>query len=131
MLVTGGPDERLLTATVASRHGVDLGGRTTFAQLAGVLAEASAVVVGNTAAAHLAAAVGTPVVSLFAPVVPAAKWRPYRVPHVLLGDQQAPCRGSRARDCPVPGHPCLSGVDPRQVLDAVRELVSAAMGVSA
>ncbi|HVH21262.1 MAG TPA: glycosyltransferase family 9 protein [Pseudonocardia sp.] len=131
VLVTGGPDERLLTAAVAGRHGVDLGGRTTFAQLAGVLAEASVVVVGNTAAAHLAAAVGTPVVSLFAPVVPAAKWRPYRVPHVLLGDQQAPCRGSRARDCPVPGHPCLSGVDPRQVLDAVRELVSAAMGVSA
>jgi ADP-heptose:LPS heptosyltransferase len=131
VLVTGGPDERLLTATVAGRDGVDLGGRTTFGQLAGVLAEASVVVVGNTAAAHLAAAVGTPVVSLFAPVVPAAKWRPYRVPHVLLGDQQAPCRDSRARDCPVAGHPCLSGVDPRQVLDAVRALVSAAMGVPA
>lgn len=122
VLVTGGPDERALTAAVAGRHGVDLGGRTTFGQLADVLAAASAVVVGNTAAAHLAAAVGTPVVSLFAPVVPARRWRPYRVPHVLLGDQQAPCRDTRARDCPLPGHPCLGDVDPRRVLAAVRSL---------
>ena len=34
------------------------------------------VVVGNTGPAHLAAAVGTPVVSLFAPTVPAVRWRP-------------------------------------------------------
>ena len=62
-------------------------------------------------------------VSLFAPVVPAARWAPYRVPHVLLGDQDAPCRDSRARDCPVAGHPCLSGVAPEQVLDAVLQLM--------
>jgi len=122
VVVTGGPDERPLTAAVAGRDGIDLGGRTTLAELAGVLAGAAAVVVGNTGAAHLAAAVGTPVVSLFAPVVPATRWRPYRVPHVLLGDQHAGCRDTRARDCPVPGHPCLSGVDPHRVLDAVRAL---------
>ena len=89
--------------------------------LASVLAGA-AVVVGNTGAAHLAAAVGTPVVSLFAPVVPAVRWRPYRVPHLLLGDQSAPCRDSRARECPVPGHPCLAVVTPETVVDAVAAL---------
>jgi ADP-heptose:LPS heptosyltransferase len=131
VVVTGGPDERPLTAAVAGRDGVDLGGRTTMAELAGVLAGAAAVVVGNTGAAHLAAAVGTPVVSLFAPVVPATRWRPYRVPHVLLGDQHAACRDTRARDCPVPGHPCLSGVDPHRVLDAVRALHSTDAAVPA
>ena len=60
--------------------------------LAEVLAGADAVVVGNTGPAHLAAAVGTPVVSLFAPVVPAARWRPWGVPQVLLGNQEAPCK---------------------------------------
>jgi ADP-heptose:LPS heptosyltransferase len=68
--------------------------------------------------------VGTPVVSLFAPVVPAVRWRPYRVPHVLLGDQDAPCRDSRARVCPVPGHPCLARVTPERVLSAVLNLVA-------
>jgi ADP-heptose:LPS heptosyltransferase len=71
------------------------------------------------------------VVSLFAPVVPATRWAPYRVPHVLLGDQYAPCRGSRARTCPIAGHPCLSGVSPQRVLEAVMELVADRAEVSA
>jgi ADP-heptose:LPS heptosyltransferase len=121
-VVTGGPRERALTARVAGGVGVDLGGRTTFAELAGVLERASAVVAGNTGPAHLAAAVGTPVVSLFAPVVPAVRWAPYGVPHVLLGDQQAPCRDTRARQCPVSGHPCLTSVTPSRVVAAVEEL---------
>lgn len=124
VIVTGGPGETRLTATVAGVAGLDLGGRTDLRTLAGVLAGASAAVVGNTGPAHLAAAVGTPVVSLFAPVVPAVRWAPYRVPLELLGDQNAPCRLSRARICPVPGHPCLSGVTPEQVVEAVHRLTT-------
>ncbi|MGV9307292.1 glycosyltransferase family 9 protein [Nonomuraea sp. NPDC003727] len=123
VVVTGGRSERELTARVAGRHGVDLGGMTSLPELAGVLAEACALVAGNTGPAHLAAAVGTPVVSLFAPVVPAGRWAPYGVPCVLLGDQRAACRDTRARVCPVIGHPCLSGVTAEQVVKAVRELV--------
>ncbi len=128
VLVTGSPAERELTARVAAGYALDLGGRTTFAELAGVLAGARAVVVGNTGPAHLAAAVGTPVVSLFAPVVPARRWAPYGVACVLLGDQDAPCRDSRARACPVPGHPCLTSVSAVDVLAAVDTLLSASRG---
>ncbi|MFF9760786.1 MULTISPECIES: glycosyltransferase family 9 protein [Streptomyces] len=123
--VTGGAGERDLTAYVAGGRAVDLGGRTGAAELAGVLAGAACVVTGNTGPAHLAAAVGTPVVSLFAPVVPAERWRPYGVPHVLLGDQDAPCAGTRARSCPVPGHPCLDTVTALDVVAAVDKLVEA------
>ncbi|HEX3289803.1 MAG TPA: glycosyltransferase family 9 protein [Gaiella sp.] len=122
VLVTGSSRERRLTARVAGEHGSDLGGRTTLADLAIVLAGASAVVVGNTGPAHLAAAVGTPVVSLYAPTVPASRWRPWGVPHVLLGDQSIACAGCRARECPVPGHPCLSGVTAETVVAAVESL---------
>ena len=128
VVVTGGTGERELTASVAGEPRddvVDLGGRTTLAELGAVLEEAEAVVVGNTGPAHLAAAVGTPVVSLFAPVVPAVRWRPWRVAHVLLGDQDAPCRDSRARTCPVPGHPCLDGIAVDEVADAVELLAPA------
>jgi ADP-heptose:LPS heptosyltransferase len=105
VVVTGGPAERGLTRKLAmSSDGTtqvtDLGGRLDLAGLAAVLDGAAAVVVGNTGPAHLAAAVGTPVVSLFAPVVSAARWAPYGVPVVLLGDQQAPCRNSRSQQCP-------------------------------
>ena len=126
VVVTGGPSEADLTAEVARHGGVDLGGRTSLPELADVLDRASAVVVANTGPAHLAAAVGTPVVSLFAPTVPAARWAPYGVPTVLLGDQEAPCRASRATTCPVPGHPCLAGVDAGDVLDALDALTEAA-----
>ncbi|HZB77236.1 MAG TPA: glycosyltransferase family 9 protein [Solirubrobacteraceae bacterium] len=122
--VTGGPDEAALTARVAGppRQAVrDVGGRTTLPELAGVLAAARVVVVGNTGPAHLAAAVGTPVVSLFAPTVPAVRWRPWRVPHALLY-VDVPCAGCRARTCPVPGHPCLGGVAVADVADAVERL---------
>jgi ADP-heptose:LPS heptosyltransferase len=127
VVVTGGPTERALTATVAGDRRppvVDLGGRTDLAGLSDVLAAADAVVVGNTGPAHLAAAVGTPVVSLFAPTVPAVRWRPWRVAHRLLGDQTAPCANSRARECPVPGHPCLRSVTVGDVVEAVEGLGS-------
>jgi ADP-heptose:LPS heptosyltransferase len=124
VLVTGGPGERELTAFVAGTRGIDLGGGTSLAHLAALLDGAAAVVVGNTGPAHLAAAVGTPVVSLFSPVVPAARWAPYGVPTVLLGDQHAPCRDTRARECPVPGHPCLSSVSAADVVAAVEKVVA-------
>jgi len=124
VLVTGSPAERELTAHVAGSVAEDLGGRTDLARLAVVLRHASVAVVANTGPAHLAAAVGTPVVSLFAPTVPWARWRPYGVPVVRLGDRHAPCRDTRAAICPVPGHPCLSTVDPMEVLAAVRSLAA-------
>ncbi|PZF08383.1 glycosyltransferase family 9 protein [Curtobacterium sp. MCLR17_034] len=123
VVVTGSPGERALTAAVAGDTGIDLGGRTSPAELAAVLAAAEVVVVGNTGPAHLAAAVGAPIVSLFSPVVPAVKWAPYAPLVELLGDQAAPCRLSRARECPVPGHPCLSGVRIADVLEAHERLL--------
>ncbi|UWZ34053.1 HAD-IIIA family hydrolase [Dactylosporangium roseum] len=122
VLVTGSPDEKDRTAAVAGDVGVDLGGATDLAGLARVVAGAACVVVGNTGPTHVAAAVGTPVVSLFAPTVPFGQWGPFRVPVVRLGDAGAPCRDSRAARCPVPGHPCLSGIDPADVVAAVRTL---------
>jgi ADP-heptose:LPS heptosyltransferase len=130
VVVTGAPAERALTRFVAGapRESVlDLGGETTFVELADVLADADAVVVGNTGPAHLAAAVGTPVVSLFAPTVPAARWRPWGVSHVLLGDQEAPCAGTRITVCPFEGHPCLGGTSVEDVLGALARLEASAL----
>jgi ADP-heptose:LPS heptosyltransferase len=127
VVVTGARGEAALCAEVAgpptrARDAVvDLAGATTLAQLAEVLAAADCVVVGNTGPAHLAAAVGTPVVSLFAPTVPAVRWRPWGVPLELL-HVDVPCAGCRARSCPVPGHPCLEGVGVDEVLAAVERL---------
>jgi ADP-heptose:LPS heptosyltransferase len=122
VVVTGDESERDLTAAVAGDVAVDLGGRTTLATLAAVYCAARVVVAPNTGPAHLAAAVGAPIVSLFAPVVPASQWSPYTNPVIRLGDQNAPCRLTRARTCPVQGHPCLDGITDDDLVDAVDRL---------
>ena len=127
--VTGAPSEAELTAVVTAGAGpqvVDLGGRTDLAELAGVLEGARALISGNTGPAHLAAAVGTPVVEVFAPVVAPHRWRPWGVQSVLLGDLDIACAGCRSRRCPFEGQPCLRDVTPEAVAQAVTALVGPA-----
>lgn len=122
VVVTGGGGERELCAAVAAGDAIDLAGTTDLPSLARVIADADAIVVGNTGAAHVAAAVGTPVVSLFPPTIPAVRFAPWMTPHVLLGDQEIACRGCRARTCPLEDQPCLGVVTIDDVLAALATL---------
>lgn len=123
VVVTGSDLERKMEPLPPLPPSVeDRRGGTSFAELARVIAAADAIVVGNTGPAHVAAATGTPVVSVFAPVVPAHRWRPWRVPHVLLGDQTIACAGCRARVCPFPIQHCVEKITVDDVLGAVRGL---------
>jgi ADP-heptose:LPS heptosyltransferase len=106
---------------------VNLAGATDLPTLARVLAGATALVAGNTGPAHLAAAVGTPVVSVYAPTVPVERWHPWRVPHVVLGDQGIACRFCRSRTCPIAGQPCTAEVTAAQVLAAIGHLTERAV----
>ena len=130
--LTGSAAEQPLTRRIVDAVGeaaaagiLDLAGRLDLPQLAAVLDRAEVTVVANTGPAHLSAAVGTPVVSLFAPVVPALRWAPFGVPVQLLGDQDAPCRDTRWTSCRIAGHPCLSSVSADQIASAVRLLAAA------
>ena len=127
VVVTGGADERDLCAFVAGDHAANLAGKTDFRMLARVIADAQAIVVGNTSAAHVAAAVGTKVVSIFAPTIPASRFRPWSVEHVLLGDQEIGCRGCRARVCPREDHACVACVS----IDEIGNALFSLLGVSA
>jgi ADP-heptose:LPS heptosyltransferase len=126
VVVTGGSTEARLAEQVAGEHhGVrNLAGATNLAELARVLSRATVVIAGNTGPAHLAAAVGTPVVSIFAPTVPIIRWHPWMVPHVVLGQQDIGCAGCRSAVCPVPGQPCIGGIAPADVVRAVATLAA-------
>ncbi|MBS1845856.1 MAG: glycosyltransferase family 9 protein [Actinobacteria bacterium] len=126
VVVTGARHEKELTARVAAggSGAIDLGGQLDFGELAAVLDGAAAVAVANTGPAHLAAAVGTPVASVFAPTVPPRRWRPWGVPHELHY-VETPCAGCRATHCPVPTHPCVGQVEPIEVADTLDRLTAA------
>lgn len=124
VVVTGTDAEAAVCAGVASGTGRPpvLFPRADLSGLARVLASAEVVITGNTGPAHLAAAVGRPVASVFPPTVPAARWAPWGVPHVLLGDQRVECAGCRVRRCPEPVQWCTSTITPAAVARAVRDL---------
>ncbi|HEY3676823.1 MAG TPA: glycosyltransferase family 9 protein [Candidatus Tumulicola sp.] len=122
MIVTGSIGEVCLCDFVAGRNGVSLAGKTSLPELARVIADASAIVVGNTGAAHVAAAVGTPTVSLFPPTIPAVRFRPWMVEHVLLGNQEIGCKHCRARVCPRGDHACIANVAVGDVLVALQKI---------
>jgi ADP-heptose:LPS heptosyltransferase len=126
VVITGSAAERQLARALAEAAGDPavevIAGDTTFEEYAAVVGGAAAVVCGNTVAAHVAAAVGTPVVEAFAPVVPPHRWRPWRVPHRLLGTADIGCAGCRARVCPLPGQPCLDPFTGAAVAREVRSL---------
>ncbi|MDT0302541.1 glycosyltransferase family 9 protein [Streptomonospora wellingtoniae] len=79
VVITGSAAERRLALEVAHRAGLDEqrvpAGRTTLPELGALVAHAALVVCGDTGAAHLATAYGTPSVVLFGPVDPAL-WGP-------------------------------------------------------
>jgi ADP-heptose:LPS heptosyltransferase len=124
ILVTGGAgDGHAVRAMLDAmrRPAVDLCGLLTLPVLVALLSHAETVVTNNTGPAHLAAAVMTPVVDLYA--LTNTEHTPWRVPsRVLFHD--VPCAGCLSSVCLTAGHPCLEMVPPEAVVDAVHELTA-------
>jgi ADP-heptose:LPS heptosyltransferase len=115
VVITGTRAERLLAQRVAAIAGLPqravLAGRTDLRALAAGVASARRVVSGDTGVAHLAAALGTPVVALFGPTDPALS-----APrgHSVVVTNPVPCAPCFYRRCPIE-HPCLRGIDADRV----------------
>ncbi len=120
LVISVGPDpeEVQLGDTLATALGpqaFSTRGRLTWAQLADLLYGARLFVGVDTAAMHLAAACQCPTVALFATSV-ACHWRPWRVPHHLVGDATTLSEKPPADAMPL--------IQPDEVLSACRELLS-------
>ena len=111
-----------LTGAAATRV-VDLAGKTDLTMLAGLLAQARAVVANDSGAMHLAAAVGAPVVAIFGPTnerqTSPLRAGPDAPPPAIL-TTSVWCRPCMLRECPI-DHRCMTGIPARAVYDAVVE----------
>ena len=82
--------------------------------------------VGNdTGAMHLAAAVGTSCVAIFAAREPGRSWHPYGSAHVVLRRDEVPCANCYLTECTVEGLRCLTAIDVNAVWTACRILLGA------
>ncbi|HJQ69270.1 MAG TPA: lipopolysaccharide heptosyltransferase II [Blastocatellia bacterium] len=107
---------------VASRmktQALVLAGRTSIAELKGVLALASLVISNDTGAAHVSAALGVPTVVVFGPTEHAST-RPLSDVAAVVR-HQVECSPCMLRDCPI-DHRCMTRVEVDQVYHAAREL---------
>lgn len=92
-------------------------------ELAALVAGARVLVANNSGPVHLAAALGTPVVDVYALTNP--QHTPWRVRSRVLS-HEVPCRDCLRSRCPLPQHPCLRGVPPAAVAQAALELLAGA-----
>jgi heptosyltransferase-2 len=134
VLVGSQPDRPTCAAIVAAANRlggghaeglVDLCGRTSLSDLAGVMARARAVVSNDSGAMHLAGAVGVPVVAVFGATnehrtAPLTRGPDARPPVVV--STSVWCRPCMLRECPI-DHRCMTRVTPAQVHTAVHEAI--------
>lgn len=97
-----------------------LAGRLDLGGLAALIAGARVLVAGNTGPVHMAAAVGTPVVDLYALTNP--QHTPWQVPARVL-NRDVPCRNCLKSVCPQGHQDCLHSVTPEEVAAAALELL--------
>lgn len=127
ILISGAPRERGVVDAVrrAMRHpAADLAqAGVTLGSLKSIVRRCNLVITNDTGPRHIAAALGTPVVTVFGPTDP--RWTQIDCPHerqVMVKVFCGPCQKKR---CPL-DHRCMTRVTTSMVLDAARGLLGAA-----
>lgn len=130
IVVVGSAGEADLVEAVRSTMGapsIPLVGRLGVDDLAALLSFAPLLIGNNAGPAHVAAAVGTPVVLPYA--LTNRQHAPWGVPTRVL-THDVPCRDCRRSTCPLVHHLCLRGIPSDAVVDAARDLLAATRGRS-
>jgi len=110
-----------------SKHVFNLAGKTNFLQSSAVIKLASLAITNDSAPAHMAAAVGTPVVTVFGSTVPAFGFAPYSDKAVIIentGLYCRPCGWHGSNKCPEKHFRCMNEISPRRVLDECEKFLS-------
>jgi len=128
VVFTGTEPERELVASIQEQMRVfshSLVGQLSLAELTALLAAAPLLISNNTGPVHMAAAVGTPVVDLYALTNP--QHTPWGIPHRVLF-QDVPCRICYKSTCPEGNYHCLRLLAPERVIAAALDLLAETWG---
>ena len=120
---TGGQGEQALVERARGtmrESSLSLAGQLTLGELAALIAGAQVTVCNNSGPAHISAALGVPVVALYALTHP--QHAPWKVKARVL-NHDVPCRNCMKAACPEMQHGCLLKVEAQAVADAALELI--------
>ncbi|MCK4852481.1 MAG: glycosyltransferase [Candidatus Omnitrophica bacterium] len=96
-------------------------GKTDIPGLISLISRCNALVAGDSAPVHIAAAVGTPFVALFGPTDPGRHLPPAKSFRVI--NKKMECSPCYKRICPR-AHECMTAIQPRDVVDALIDVIS-------
>ncbi len=124
VVLFGGEEDRPLCSDIAQASGTDplnAAGRLSLLQSAALAAHCTAFVSNDTGMGHVAAAMGTPVIAIFGPTVPAFGFTPHGVGHRVVERALAcrPCSSHGGDRCPIGTHDCMRSITVEQVLNTV------------
>jgi len=128
-VLVGSPDERALCEQVGTLAGggiPNLAGRTRPPELTALLARSRALVTNDSGPAHVASAVGTPVVAVFGPTVTSFGYTPFGAANRIVereGLSCRPCSSHGPQVCPLGHHRCMREISARQVLASLDEIL--------
>jgi len=121
IVLTGSPAERDFITGIAAAIGPaarNLAGSCEIPELAAVLRQCALLVSNDTGTTHVAAAMGTPVISIFSARDHAHRWHPYGYDHLVLR-KDPDCALCQLDECPLADPaPCLAAITPDEVCAA-------------
>lgn len=125
VVITAGPGEEEMARSVVERMrhpALNLAGKTTLGSLAVLIRRCSLFISNDTGPAHVAVAVDTPSVTIFGPA-DRRRWAPLDQRRHPIVFQTVDCYPCPHWECPI-DHRCLRWIEPEQVIEVAKRLLS-------
>jgi len=129
IILLGSADDKEISKRISDRCGLDpldLTGETDLLLSAEIISRAKIVFSNDSAPAHMAAAVETPVVAIFGPTVPGFGFSPYFAKSFVvdIGELYCrPCTTHGSEKCPQKHFRCMVDLRPERVLEKAGSLI--------
>ncbi|MFO7962489.1 MAG: lipopolysaccharide heptosyltransferase II [Desulfobacterales bacterium] len=127
VLLVGGPEDREVSATIASETGaINMAGETRIDEAMAVLNTARLVICNDSMSMHIACALHVPVVAVFCATTPALGYYPWKNSSIVVektGLDCKPCGRHGGRTCPTGTMACIEGVSVEEVIRAGERLL--------
>lgn len=129
VVLMGSPNERDLCETIRANNPrvLNMAGNLSLTQSMHVLKSAFLCISNDSGGQHMAAAVGTPVISIFGPTTLDLGYRPWITKSVVVENKNLKCRpcGKHGHNkCPIGTHECMTSITPQDVLQGLIDLNS-------
>lgn len=113
---------KLAESAYLSGLALDLRGKTSLRELGCLMSKMNAFIGTDSGPTHMAASLGVPTVYLYSGTNDLRQWQaPFK--NISILKYEVKCSPCYLRNCPINGHPCMTGIEPASALEALGEFL--------